>query len=235
MTAHRLDALSRSVADRASRRQALVRLGRGGFGAGLLAAVGLARTAPATARQDDDEAPEPRVPEGIDCTFRFAAHILVGPGSERENEQRIGGELSTRIFADGRIAGRFVPDDDDEVEVQGQATGHSVALHFPFGGRGTLVAVGAGPAPFADCTEDFSGPASGPALDEIGRWEASPVLDESEHRGCPETDILCDAGCEAPFVQTIECSCVTIGTAVCDAECDEGETLSDDCECVCLL
>jgi hypothetical protein len=236
MEPNRLDLLSRALAGRRRiSRRAIGSAGVGGTSAGLLTALGFGRRAASAAtpaRQDENE-------KGTDdeiCVFDFVATVRLGPSRERRGTRTIAGELRLPIDRDGGITGgRLIQEDGEELDVQGQATGRSVSLRIALGDGRSLVAVGAGFSPFAECNVGYTGPASGPEPGDLGDWQAEPNPGPVSTGGCPEVDILCDAGCEQGLAQTIDCACVPVGNAVCDRECEEAQTLTDDCECVCLL
>jgi hypothetical protein len=234
MDGKRIDVVSRAFAgrDRVSRRRAVGRFGAGGFGAGLLAAVGLgqgrSRAAPATARQGDEA-------DGFVCIFDFEATVRIGPSSEERGTRRIAGELQLGIDREGGgVGGILILEDGEKLDVQGQATGRSVSLRISFGDGDALVLVGAGFSPFAECNVGYSGPASGPRPGDLGDWRTE--LNPGPVPGfCPdEPTCLMDAPCPDGTLQTTECDCVTTGNAVCDRECEGDQSLTDNCECVCL-
>src|SRR4051812_22800402 len=84
MDAGRFDALSRSIAARSSRRNALKGLGGAGLSGGLLATFGLRSV---------------RAANGDPCSYGFSAVVAAGPDEETTYE----GELSFTIGPDGAI------------------------------------------------------------------------------------------------------------------------------------
>src|SRR5262245_1935563 len=104
MDGDRFDAMSRSLAERASRRGALRRLGGGGLGATLLGIAGVR----ATAAQGD---------EAKTCELTLVATVAVGSNKDDVYE----GKLTMAIGADGAVDdGSLATVDGKQYDLVGQ-------------------------------------------------------------------------------------------------------------------
>src|SRR5688572_12312959 len=110
MDPQQFDALSRTLAQVSSRRQAMVRVGAAGLLAGLATAVGRGRTEALAAAQ------------GETCRLAIVATVRLGPDATERMQTDVPGELrgeiSFSLGSDGAIdAGRFLLDGGTEVPV----------------------------------------------------------------------------------------------------------------------
>ncbi|MER3485630.1 MAG: hypothetical protein C4345_06355, partial [Chloroflexota bacterium] len=126
MDGDRFDRLSRSLAERSSRRQAIRRLGAGGVAGGVLSALGF-RAA---------QAQEIRT-----CRLELEATVAIGP-----NRRTIyAGELTLEIDPEGAIdQGTLVTEDGDTYDLVGQATGRALNLRITVGDGQVLALTGTG-------------------------------------------------------------------------------------------
>src|SRR5919108_1082795 len=114
MDGDRFDRITRSIAERSTRRQALARLGKGGFAASLL---GLAGVRSAAAQTGDTTT----------CQFLFSGRIVTGP----DEGTNLSGELSITIGPEGAIDdGTFRTPQGVTFDVVGQTTGRSLDMLF---------------------------------------------------------------------------------------------------------
>ena len=165
------DDLSRTLAQSASRRQAVARFGTAGMLAGLVAALGRGRIGALAAAQ------------GETCRLAIVATVRVGPDAETLMQTDVPGELRGEIsFAldpDGAIAeGRFLLDGGPELPVVGQATGRALNLRADFAAiqEGlALVLVGTAQEPLSRCTGPLDGLLTGPLPGDLGDWHATAV------------------------------------------------------------
>jgi hypothetical protein len=170
MDDRQFDTISRSLASRSSRRQALR---SGGAGAAILGLLGL-RAARSAAAQDDDigNAGETGLGDDGTCRLQFEGTVRLGPSAAPGQTSRITGLLSFRVGSDGAIdQGTLETDDGAQYPVVGQGSGRSVALRIQVGDD-VLVAVGAGENALSDCNGEYGGPSSGPVRGDLGDWVA---------------------------------------------------------------
>ena len=171
MDDRQLDTLSRSLASRTSRRQALR---SGGAGAAILGLLGLRAARPAAA-QDDDVGSDSQT--GMDkdgmCRLQFEANVRLGPSTQPGETARLAGLLSFSIADSGDISGGTLETDDGQsYPVVGQGSGRSIALRIHVEDD-VLVAVGVGENPVRSCAGEYGGPASGPVRGDLGDWIAT--------------------------------------------------------------
>src|SRR5690349_11946463 len=159
MDGNRFDALSRSMADRSSRRGALRRLGGGGIGAALLGITGMRAAAQ---DQDDDEE--------TTCRLVLVATVSVGPNKDKVYE----GDLEMVIGDDGAIdEGTLTTDDGDEYELVGQATGRALNLRITIDEGQWLSLTGTGEIDVDRCRGGIDGTFGGPKTGDLGTWYAA--------------------------------------------------------------
>jgi hypothetical protein len=155
MDGNRFDALSRTFAERSSRRNAMKRLGKGGLGAALLGAVGVRQVA----AQDDGDP--------VTCELYLVATAAIGPNRKNVYE----GELQVTIDPDGSInEGSFINEDGDEFDLVGQVNGRAVNLRIDLGEDGFLSLNGTAQRDFDLCRGEAEGTFGGPEPKDLGTW-----------------------------------------------------------------
>jgi CXCXC repeat len=158
MDGDRFDKLSRSIAERSTRRQALLRFGGGGFAASLL---GLAGVRAATAQDGETKT----------CRLNFTGHFAVGPDKGKD----LNGDLTLKIeIDDGAIDdGSFKTKDGDTYDVVGQATGRALNLLFTGDNDQSIALSGVGQREILDCRGNLQGTFGGPDIEDLGTWKAT--------------------------------------------------------------
>jgi hypothetical protein len=234
MDDRQFDTISRSLASKTSRRQALR---SGGAGAAILSLLGIRGARPAAA-QDDDIGNDSETGLGDDgtCRLQFEANMRLGPSAAPGQTSRIAGLLSFRIANDGAIdEGTLETDEGEQYPVVGQGSGRSVALRIQVG-EDVLVAVGAGENAVGDCTGAYGGPSSGPVRGDLGDWIAvaggsSPTTNaggpaSTATSGGSSSGSSGGNGTTPASTATPDCS---------DVNCDTNTFMIDPatCECVC--
>lgn len=228
MDGRQFDALSRTLANRTSRRKALR---AGGAGAALAGLFGFSRVQ--INAQDNDlgdedfEQSETGVQPDGSCHLYFEANVRVGPSSGSEETSQIAGLLTLRVGENGGI-------DDSNLEtvngaiypVIGQASGRSISLRIDIDGD-ILTAVGVSERNIRACSGESGGPATGPIRGDLGDWIAYPVGGVSE-TPTPQASATANAtATSAPAQPTPTADCTGI---FCDgALVPNPET----CECYC--
>jgi hypothetical protein len=176
MDGRQFDALSRTLANRTSRRGALR---AGGASAALAGFFGLGRGS--VRAQDNDlggddfEQTETGIQPDGSCHLYFEANVRVGPSSENEETSKIAGLLTLRIGESGGI-------DDSSLELEngtiypviGQASGRSISIRISVGDQ-ILTAVGMSERNIRSCAGESGGPTTGPVRGDLGDWIAYPV------------------------------------------------------------
>src|SRR6476661_5881763 len=151
MDAGRFDALSRSLADRRSRRSALRGIGAGGLAAGLFAALGVER-APAASGS---------------CALTIFAKTSAGP----HKNKTYSGTLNLQIGENGAIdQGNFTTDDGQSHPLVGQATGRALSLRITMAQNTVLELNGTADIDLLLCRGAASGTFGGPSDTDIGTW-----------------------------------------------------------------
>lgn len=257
MDQHRFDGLSRSLAQRTSRRRAVRRLGAGGvlggigamFGAGTLRAQGATQT----------------------CALPIYAEVYVGPWLGMVYE----GTLSLAIDTEGVIdSGAFTTLDGASYSLVGEAEGRALDLRIDLGNDQLLTLTGTAEQAFTICQGAAAGSFSGPEMGNMGTWTTvagaemtsgattAPPAGATETPTpcdisilcmspaelnpdtciceCPEAnpvcgDICCQVGavCADPTTNSCECPDGTdLCGEACVPACAEGENFDDDCACV---
>ncbi|MDQ2682694.1 MAG: hypothetical protein M3Y37_04130, partial [Chloroflexota bacterium] len=155
MDASQFDNMSRRLAGRSTRRDA-VRTG------GLMAAVAGAFGVRSVARaQDDDEDAE-------ECTWAFRARVIGGPNEDAEYD----GTMQVEIERDGAIdRGTLETDTNDEYQVVGNTRGKAISLRVKIGRDLALALTGVGDRDIRSCQGSISGTFAGPEYGDYGVWE----------------------------------------------------------------
>jgi hypothetical protein len=166
MDADRFDHLSRSLADRVSRRSAVKHLGGGGIIAATLAGLGLSRVE--TFAQTDTAT----------CAMDLIANVRLGPNLDQqlggENPGELKGQLRFAIGQQGRLVdGVFRLADNTEFDATGQVSGPAVTIRIAIPLSGTLVLVGAGEKALRSCDGAVDGLLTGPDSGDLGDWHAT--------------------------------------------------------------
>lgn len=223
MDPNRFDRLSKSIANRFTRRQML-----GGLGAGGLAAAVLADPA--------------RGADAVTCVYNFEATIDFGSSSTVPSSSEFAGELTITIEPDGAINNaRLVKSDGHTWKVVGQATGRAINLRMSVPQTGAFIAVGTGRGPITDCTTAMGGPASGPVRGDIGSWTATrkaagpdaPVSTPTV--AVPTVAATTVVGTNAVAAPTEDAGgAATPEATTCDLECGADTLGLDSGNCVCL-
>ncbi len=156
MDGDRFDRLSRSLAERSSRRQAIRRLGAGGVAGGVLSALGFR-----AARAQEDEIRT--------CRLELEATVAIGP-----NRRTIyAGELTLEIDPEGAIdQGTLVTEAGDTYDLVGQAIGRALNLRITVGDGQVLALTGTGQQDIVLCRGSISGTFGGPEVGDLGTWTA---------------------------------------------------------------
>jgi hypothetical protein len=214
MDHQQFDRLSRSMAAKTSRRQAIRQLGAGGLLGGAGAVFG-ARTLQA---QDSAQT----------CALPIYAEVYVGPFLGTIYE----GTLSLDIGADGAIdSGSLATLDGQSYPLVGHAAGRGLDVRIDLGNGQLLTLTGTAELDFSICQGDAAGSFAGPEMGNMGTWTTvsggGPITPPGP--GATETPNPCAAvSCFAPQTPnptTCECECpapgVTCGGACCapDAAC----------------
>jgi len=162
MDANRFDELSRTLAARSNRREAVR---RGGVLAAVAGAFGLGG-ARAIAQDDGDEQETKR------CEIAFRAVVAVGPNEGATFE----GLLTLRIGADGAIDdGELETEGPRPYQVVGQANGRALNLRIDITDDTALALTGVGERDVRDCRGKLSGTFGGPEMGDLGTWEAERI------------------------------------------------------------
>jgi hypothetical protein len=166
MDPKQFDALSRTLANGLSRRQAVTRWGVAGVLAGLAASLGRGRGEAALLTMQAET-----------CSLDVVANVRIGPSENATLQGDVPGELRGEIaFAlgpDGRIdSGQWRLAGGGELPVVGQATGRALTLRVQAGIGQTIVLTGAGEEDLAVCTGAVDGLFTGPQRGDIGDWHA---------------------------------------------------------------
>jgi hypothetical protein len=241
MDGDRFDRISRSIADRSTRRQALLRFGGGGFAASMLGLAGVK----ASAAQD----------EATTCELQFSARFVTGPGEGTS----LSGELTITIGSEGAIDdGVFRSTQGATYDVVGQATGRSLDMLFINTESDERISLNGVAARDVNlCRGGIRGTFGGPDVENLGTWRATrPATDNAtatpggEGPGGPggtETPVPpglptvtptpCPAvDCGVTFVQnpeTCECDCPAPYDRCGDVCCFGGATCNADVSCNC--
>lgn len=169
MDANRFDRLSRALAGRVNRRQAVRTLAAGG-----LASVALsnhqAGQSPASAQTD-----------GETCLLDIVASVRIGPNATSDLGNTTPGEIRGQLrfdpehFSDAVL----VLEDGTELDASGQATGQAMTLRVALPPNGTLILVGAAERSLRSCEGPADGLLTGPAPGDLGDWHATFITNGS--------------------------------------------------------
>jgi hypothetical protein len=163
MDGDRFDRISRSIAEKSTRRQALFRLGKGGIGASILGLAGVR----AAAAQDGDT---------TTCQLNFSARFVTGPGEGSS----LSGELTIAIGPEGAIDdGTFRSSQGATFDVVGQATGRSLDMLFINTEDDQRISLNGVAARDVElCRGGIRGTFGGPDVENLGTWRATrPATD----------------------------------------------------------
>jgi hypothetical protein len=161
MDGNRFDDISKAIAGRSTRRQALRRAGSGGVLAGLASVAGIGRLR--AAAQDSDVS-------GDTCTLQFYAETAVGPDKTVIYQ----GAIDLEIGSDGAIDnGVFHSDDGNDYDLVGQVTGRAVNLRITLDDTHVLALTGTAAQDALLCRGDIDGTFGGPRQRDLGIWFAS--------------------------------------------------------------
>jgi hypothetical protein len=204
MDGDRFDRLSRTIAERSTRRQALLRLGGGGFAASLL---GFAGVRSAAAQQG----------QTTTCELQFAARFVTGPGEGTS----LSGELTIDIGPEGAIDnGTFRSTQGATFAVVGQATGRSLDMLFINTEDDQRISLNGVAARDVNlCRGGIRGTFGGPDVENLGTWRATrPATDNASPTpvgggpGGPGGDTTTPAAPGAPTATPTPCPPVDCGT-----------------------
>jgi hypothetical protein len=236
MDPRQFDALSRTLAQGASRRQTLTRVGAAGLLAGLAAALGRGRSEALPAVQ------------GETCRLDIVATVRLGPNAtermQTDTPGELRGELDFTLDPDGAIdAGSLRLDDGPQLPVVGQATGRAINLRADFSPvrEGlTLVLVGTAQEPLRRCQGAVDGLLTGPAIGDLGDWHATATA-AGGGRSAPvaptPTPVAATAQACAAGLTRCGSACVSLQNDIrhcsaCRLVCSEGAACIDG-RCVC--
>ena len=157
MESDKFDHISRSLAIRADRRQALRAAGTGGVFAAVAGAFGFsARGASATALAGP-----------VDCTMPLLAKVALG----KNKGKRYNGDLAITIETNGAIdSGRLTTSGGETFDVVGQASGRSLNLRIKIANDQFLSLIGTGQQEIALCRGPVDGTFGGWAESDMGTW-----------------------------------------------------------------
>jgi hypothetical protein len=193
MDADRFDFLSRSLADRVSRRSALKNVGGGGLLAATLAGFGLSRSN--VSAQTDNAT----------CVLDLVAGFRIGPTFDnRPNQDQVfeaQGQLRFAIGEQGRLVDGTFQLGGNEYPAVGQVAGPAVTIRIAVAPEQTLVLVGAGENALRSCTGDVDGMMTGPLVGDLGDWHA--VAATSDGPQGDETPTAGGQATETPGVVTV--------------------------------
>jgi len=153
----KFDHLSRTLAARADRRQALRAVGTGGALAAVAGAFGFgSRNAAANAITDP-----------VDCKLPFLSKVATG----KNKGKRFDGDLKITIEANGAIdAGQLTASDGKTYDVVGQATGRTLNLRIKITNDTFRSLIGTGVQDITACKGRVDGTFGGWAEDDLGVW-----------------------------------------------------------------
>jgi hypothetical protein len=161
MDGNRFDSISRAIAIRSNRRQAIRQVGAGGALAAVAGVLGLGRLS--AAAQDDDIAADT-------CTLQFRADTAVGP----EKGDLYEGEIELEIGETGAIDnGLLRTKEGDEYELVGQATGRAINLRITLAKDRFLSLTGTAEQDVILCRGAIEGTFGGPRSRDLGTWSAT--------------------------------------------------------------
>jgi hypothetical protein len=166
MDADRFDHLSRSLADRVSRRSAVKHFGGGGILAAALAGLGISRLE-ASAQADT-----------ATCALDLMANVRLGPSQDQqlggENSGELRGQLRFSLGDNGRLVdGKLRLANNTELDAVGQVAGPAITVRISIPLGGTLVLVGAGEKALRSCDGAVDGMLTGPEPGDLGDWHAT--------------------------------------------------------------
>lgn len=166
MDGSQFDDISRKLAHRSSRREA-VRAG------GIMAALAGAFGARSVARaQSDDE-------ETTDCEWAFKALVVAGPNKDATYD----GIMRVEIERDGAIdRGTLEPEDGEPFDVVGNTRGKAISLVVKPSELLSLHLTGAGSRDIKSCQGQIAGTFAGPEFGDHGIWLITrrPRADEDD-------------------------------------------------------
>lgn len=170
MDKNRFDQLSRILALRSSRRVAAKQAGIG-LAATTLGVVGLELAA----AQDPGAASQ-------ECRFDLVANIRVDPAEGFTPEPEVlSGVMAFTLGNDGELEnGTLTLDDRGARELTGYAAGSSFSARVEFLPGRTLVFVGVGERPIAECSGALDGLLTGSEPGALGDWHASALSGSAE-------------------------------------------------------
>ena len=157
MEGDKFDHISRSLAVRADRRQALRAAGTAGVLATVAGVFGFgARSGSANAITDP-----------VDCKMPFLSTV----GTGKNKGKHFDGELEFTIEPTGAIdRGRLTTSDGKTYDVVGQATGRSLNLRIKINPTTFRSLIGTGEKDITDCKGRVDGTFGGWAADDLGLW-----------------------------------------------------------------
>lgn len=216
MDQKRFDGLSRSLATRTSRRQAVRQAGAGGLIGGLGAVLG-ARSMRAQGTVQT-------------CALPIYAEVYLGPYLGTTYE----GTLSLDIDEEGVIdSGSLETLDGQSYPLVGHAAGRGLDVRIDLGNEQLLTLTGTAELAFSVCQGDAAGSFGGPEMGNMGTW--TTVAGDAPIQPAPETetpDPCAAVSCFAPQTPNpVDCACecpaplVTCGGSCCveGSECADPE------------
>ena len=152
MESERFDALSRSFADRSTRRKTLKMFGAGGLGAAVLGLTG-GKAALAA---------DPKT-----CVLDLRALVVAGAGTGKSFD----GKLTLVINDDGAIDdGDLVTSGGTSHPLVGQANGRALDVRVDLGGGQSLALLGVAQQDLILCRGQIDGTFAGPEFGDMGVW-----------------------------------------------------------------
>jgi hypothetical protein len=155
MDSRRFDAISRTLAERRTRRQAVRHLAGGGLSAGMAAGLAEPRTL--------------RAAQAGPCVLHLHAETATGPNLDAVYD----GELSLDIDDDGNIDRGAFMTQEGSFDVVGQTSGRGLNLRIELENDQALTLIGTGEQDIILCRGEMQGEFGGPLMKDLGTWTAT--------------------------------------------------------------
>ncbi|MEZ4504714.1 MAG: hypothetical protein R2848_02355 [Thermomicrobiales bacterium] len=231
MDSQRFDRISRSLAARTTRRQAMRQVGAGGVLGGVALALG--------AKQLQAQGPVQT------CSLPIIAEVYVGPWLGTVYQ----GTLSLDIGATGAIdSGSFDTLDGQHYAVVGHAAGRGLDARVDLGNQQLLTLTGTAENAFELCQGAAAGSFMGPEMGNMGTWitvdgmtlvgSGGPGITPSGTQ-TPTPNPCAAVSClepQVPSADTCECVCpggeLVCGGACCGAGQECADPTTSTCQCI---
>ncbi|MGI8477116.1 MAG: hypothetical protein ACR2OO_12185 [Thermomicrobiales bacterium] len=161
MDEDRFDHLSRAIAIRSTRRQAIGQAGRGGMLAGVAAMFGVGRRAAGAVADNDTSV--------TTCTLSIVAKVTVG----KDKAASFDGDVTFEIGATGAIdSGRLKLKNGTTHDLVGQISGRAINLRVSVADGQFLSMTGDAQQDAKLCRGGIDGTFGGPGAADLGTWSA---------------------------------------------------------------